>query len=220
MKFFRAPHDIIALPGGMTAFDICEAQGYHYLRPALDFTDEHEDAGARALRAVRASLERDPDSLSGMILALRDGLSYRRAAPVADALRQILELLERHRYRVVGVGELVARSPFEDLPPAHACFEAVRRLDRAGFVTGFRNNRFYPERDATLAEVTKMLKKPGSRERAVVIGKKNELRPRVIAAMAEEVFNHVLGAPRSASRADIAVWLSDLADVNGFFPPN
>jgi hypothetical protein len=104
------------------------------------------------------------------------------------------------------------------MPTSNYAFEAVRRLDIAGFVTGFRNNRFYPERELTWAEAALLIRAPSPdrREIGVMVERKNTLRPREIAAMAEEVFRHVLGAPKSAKRADVAVWLAAIADVNGF----
>jgi hypothetical protein len=86
-----------------------------------------------------------------------------------------------------------------------------------GFVTGFRNNRFYPERELTYEEASLLIKAPNARVKGVEINRKNVLRPRELSAMAEEVFRHVLGSPKSGKRGDVAVWLESIAELNGFF---
>ena len=235
MRFMRPPHYIDTMADGKTSFDACEELGYHYLATTLDCGGGLPGDGvyvadvAALVRPVRRALERNPASLSGQIISLKDSFNFTRQSPVATALRQILELLDRHNYRVVPVSELVYESPFEDLRPTDDCFEPVRALDRAGFALGFRNNRFYAERQITKSELPTIFtlpstvkdvaaltsRRPDTRLRSVRVDRRDTAPVRLISARAAEVFEKVSGQPKSNSRADVAAWICELAAENG-----
>ncbi|MDR0446951.1 MAG: polysaccharide deacetylase family protein [Oscillospiraceae bacterium] len=225
MRFTRPPHYVDNMPDGHTSFDACEAMGYHYLAASFDGGgylpgSNGYDAAVEAMVApLRTALEEDPSSLAGQIIFQKDGYNMSKQTPIASALRLHLELLEKYGYRVVTVSELLELSPFEDVRPANDCFEAVRELDRTGFVTGFRNNRFYPEREMTKSELPTVISPPvargGTRPAAVKIEKNDAATARLIAARAAEVFEKTEGQPASNKRGDVAIWLHRLAVLNG-----
>jgi peptidoglycan/xylan/chitin deacetylase (PgdA/CDA1 family) len=220
MRFARPPHGVDTLPDGRTAFDACEALGYHYLAASLDCgslpSSGDYDADVDALiRPLRDALEDDPTSLAGRIISQSDCQNASKQTPIASALRPCLELLERYGYRVVTVGELLHNSPFEDVRPADDCFEAARDLDRAGFTLGFRNNRFYPNREVTKRELATIFTLPGgARPQTVTLDRRDAAPVRLISAAASEAFETVSGQPRSNSRGDTAIWLRGLAALN------
>ncbi|MDR2615543.1 MAG: polysaccharide deacetylase family protein [Oscillospiraceae bacterium] len=225
MRFMRPPHFIDKLRDGHSAYDACEAMGYHYLASSFDGggylryglkSGGYEESVEAMIKPLRDALESDPTSLAGRIISQKDGLDASRRSPVKSALRGQLQLLEKYGYRVITASELLYRSPFEDVRPAHDCFEAVRALDRAGFTTGFRDNRFYPERVMTKSELGIVFTPPGSARPATAVIDTNDLASaRLISARAEEVFEKTEGQPASNRRGDVAVWLHRLAVLNG-----
>ena len=206
MRFSRPPLDIDALTDGTESFDIYERMGYHRLAPGI----EYGTGGPEPLGSMTVALEREPTALSGAIIARRDG-----TAPDLESIRAELELFESHGYRVLTVGELMERSAFEDVPRTLDCFDAVNALDRAGFTVGFRNNKFYPEREITPAELDVFLAPPGAASAGARIAGGGAVKPLTIAAKAQEFYARVEGKPRTASRADAAMWLADTAHMNG-----
>jgi len=235
MCFTRPPHYVDGMPDGKSSFDACEAMGYHYLCASFDgggylpsSGDYNEDVDVM-VRPLQRALEADPDSLSGQIIFQKDGYNMSRQTPIASALRRHLELLEQYGYRVVTVSELIANSPFTDLTPDDACFEAARDLDRAGFTLGFRNNCFYPERDVTRQELPAIFTLPASpteaiplndkrnrsRPAAVKIERRDVATPRLIHATASEVFDTVPEPPVGTTRREVALWLHEVAAING-----
>ena len=81
-------------------------------------------------------------------------------APVQDALPQQLRLLQAYGYRVVSVSELLARSPFADMPPDHPAAPYVRALVERGHVVGYRSNIFRGDRPITRREFLWMAAPP------------------------------------------------------------
>ena len=222
MRFTRPPHYVDNMPDGFTSYDACEAMGYHYLAASFDGggylpSRGDFDADVEAMvRPLREALESEPNSLAGQIIFQKDGYNMSKQTPIAKALRLHLELLERYGYRVITVSELMEKSPFEDVRPAHDCFEAVRALDKAGFALGFRNNRFYPERAMTKREMPLVFALPGGeRQKGVKIEKSEVASVRMISAYADGVFERTEGQPLSSKRGDVAVWLHKLAVLNG-----
>jgi hypothetical protein len=51
-------------------------------------------------------------------------------------------------------------SPFEDIDDTDPCFEPVRKLASAGFVAGYKNNTFQPDRLLTGRELAVMTASP------------------------------------------------------------
>ena len=223
MRFTRPPHYVDKMPDGHTSFDACEEMGYHYLAASFDgggylpsCGDFDEDV-ERMVRPLRDALTNDANGLAGQIIFQKDGYNMSRQTPIAKALRLQLELLSSFGYRVLTVSELLERSAFEDVRPAHNCFEAVRELDKAGFTTGFRNNRLYPEREMTRRELPIVFALPGGeRQRGVKIEKGDAVTIKSVMTYADGVFEQTSGQPMSAKRGDIAIWLHKLACLNGY----
>lgn len=80
--------------------------------------------------------------------------------PVASALDKCLKLLTDAGYKVVTASELLNMSPFEDINDTDPCFEAVRKLTSAGYVMGYKNNTFQPDRLLTGRELAVMTASP------------------------------------------------------------
>ncbi len=222
MRFTRPPHYVDKMPDGHTAYDACEEMGYHYLAASFDgggylpSTGDFDEDVEKMVRPLRDALESDANTLAGQIIFQKDGYNMSRQTPIAKALRLQLELLERFGYRVLTVGELVERSPFEDVRPSNNCFESVRELDKARFAIGFRNNRFYPDREVTKHELPVMFSLPGDKPRGVKINKSDTVSIKSIMTYADGVFEEMSGQPMSTKRGDVAIWMHDLACLNGY----
>ena len=76
--------------------------------------------------------------------------------PVAHALEEHLRLLRDNGYRVVPAGSLKALSPFEDIDTGADYIGKLRALDKAGYVIGYKNNTFQPDRPLTHGEMLTM----------------------------------------------------------------
>ena len=223
MRFMRPPFYVDKMPDGHTAYDACESMGYHYLAASTDSDvilpscgDFDEDV-ERLVRPLREALEYDANSLAGHIISHRDGYNLSMLTPVAKALPLQLQLLYSYGYRVVTVSELLERSPFEDVRPSNNCFEAVRELDKAGFATGFRNNRFYPGREMTKRELPMVFSLPGGEKQSGVrIDRSEKLTVKSLTTYADGVFEKTSGQPMSVKRGDVAIWLHSLACLNGY----
>ncbi len=165
MKLSRPPHYIDAIPGGGTSYDAYRIMGYQYMAASFDGdgwrpADSFEKEVEHMIRPLREALERDPDCLNGQIIFQKDGCNMSLRAPVAAALPQQLALLKNYGYRVVSVSELLALSPFEDLPADSPAMPYVRRLLDAGHTVGYQNNTFHPERTITAEEFYMMAADP------------------------------------------------------------
>jgi hypothetical protein len=212
MRFARPPHDVAVLPGGRDIFPLYEQLRYHYLMPSADLRELAPDD---AFRFVRGALERNSDALSGAVISLCDGVNERGDIMTAPLLRQLLGLFERYGYRVVSAGELLERSAFEDVASGDGCFEAALALDRAGFAVGFRDNRLYPDREVTRAELGLLFAGDDVLLAAVDTRGDEIARPKMIAAAAGNRFLKVASTPKSSRRSDLVVWLAEVAAENG-----
>lgn len=159
IKLARPPHyvDRIGRWGRANAYTAYAHMGYHYMAANADgggwfptSGDYTRDVEAM-VRPLEEKLKSDPDSLSGAIIFQKDGYNMSMQSPVADALGLQLALLAAYGYRVVGVEALMRLSPFEDVTCSDDCINAVRGLENASYVIGFRNNTFRPD-DPTTAE--------------------------------------------------------------------
>ena len=167
MTLSRPPHYIDAIPQGGTAYDAYRVMGYQYMAASFDGAgwqpeDSYEKEIERMLLPLREALEQDPDSLNGQIIFQKDGCNMSLRAPIEDALPQQLKLLADYGYRVVSVSELLALSPFEDLPAGSPAMPYVQRLLQAKHVTGYQNNTFHGERNITAEEFYLMAADPQS----------------------------------------------------------
>ena len=159
LRFGRPPHYIDAIPDGHNAYDAYTRMGYLYLAACTDgggwlpsCGDEQEDI-RRMVAPLEAALKEDPNALNGHIIFQKDGLNQSCDPLVVKALPLQLELLHRYGYRVLSVGEMMARSPVEDVSEDDSVLPACRALEATGHAVAFRNNRFYPHRPVTLEEL-------------------------------------------------------------------
>jgi len=163
MSLARPPHYIDRIAGGMSAYDAYEILGYNYMAASFDGGGwmpqncSGEEEAEKMVSGLRSVLEADPEALNGQIIFQKDGYNMSRKTPVADALPKQLALLSEYGYRVVGVEELIRRSPFSDLDPAAPCAEAVRGLLERKLPVAFRDNTFRADAPLLFSEACAML---------------------------------------------------------------
>ncbi|GAU78039.1 polysaccharide deacetylase family protein [Fusibacter sp. 3D3] len=158
----RPPHYIDRIKGRLNAYDVYAMMGYQYMAASFDGGGwkpskgiYREDVEAMVLPMKRV-LESDDNALNGHIIFQKDGCNMSLQTPVADALAPQLEILNAKGYKVIGVNELINRSPFEDYGEGHTHFEIARELINAGFVVAYKNNSFQPNRLLTFGELVAM----------------------------------------------------------------
>lgn len=172
MRLGRPPHYIDRTADGKSAYDAYREMGYLYLAASFDGGGWKPSSGdyGRDVDDMVAPLERalaaDPESLNGQIIFQKDGYNMSKQLPVVDALPRQLEQLRRHGYEVLTVSELLACSPFTDLPSSDPAFETVRALAGLGFILGYRDNSFQPGRVMTRGELAAMILPPAYRAAA------------------------------------------------------
>ncbi len=211
IKLARPPHYIDRIPDGHTSYDAYAAMNYHYMAASFDgggwlptCGDYRADVDAMVAPLERA-LAQNPDALNGQIIFQKDGLNMSKQSPVADALPRQLALLARHGYRVVTVSQLLALSPFEDVAPDDPALPAAQALERAGYVTGYRNNRFYPDRIVTLRQLHALTGRSADDWRHL---DDSPVTVDEVKARAETVWGRADGSPSSLTRRDVAVYLA------------
>lgn len=166
IKMARPPHYVDRISSKISrkysAYTAYGKMGYHYMAASIDgggwlpsCGDYNKDV-QKMVEPLKDMLEADPNSLSGAVIFQKDGYNMSMEAPVADALGLQLSLLAGYGYKVVGVGELLKNSPFEDVPADDEGFEAIRSLDEAGYCIGFQNNRFKPDEYITAEQLEAM----------------------------------------------------------------
>lgn len=163
MLFSRPPHFIDKTKDGYTSYDAYRIAGVHYLaasfegggwQPGKATYKETVDTMVAPFERV---LGQDPDYLNGQIIFEKDGYNMSKETPVVDGLPRQLEILRVYGYKVVTVRELMAMSPFNDLPDTHPHFSTIRDLDRAGYCIGYRDNSLQPDRALTRGELAVMM---------------------------------------------------------------
>jgi peptidoglycan/xylan/chitin deacetylase (PgdA/CDA1 family) len=168
IKLSRPPHYIdgigrLGLFSAHTAYTAYARMGYHYMAANVDgggwypTTGDYAADMQKMVTPLADMLESDPNSLNGAVIFQKDGYNMSMQSPVADALALQLKLLYDYGYQVVGVEELVRRSPFEDVAHNDECLQAVRGLEQRGYVTGFRNNTFKPDEPITREQLAAMM---------------------------------------------------------------
>lgn len=158
----RPPHYIDGIRGGLNAYDVYAMMGYQYMAASFDGGGwkpskgiYSEDVEAMVL-PIKKVLESDENALNGHIIFQKDGCNMSLQTPIADALDPQLQILEEKGYKVIGVNELVKRSPFEDYGEGHIHFEEAKDLINAGFIVAYKNNSFQPQRVLTFGELVAM----------------------------------------------------------------
>jgi peptidoglycan/xylan/chitin deacetylase (PgdA/CDA1 family) len=162
MTFSRPPHYIDRIPDGYDSYDAYALMGYDYLAACFDGGGWLPSVGnyQADIRKMTAPLERvlkaDHNAMNGQIIFQKDGYNMTLMTPVGHGLEEHLKLLTDSGYRVVTAGELRKLSPFEDIDTGADCIEKLRRLDQLGYVIGYRNNAFKPDKPLTHGEMLTM----------------------------------------------------------------
>lgn len=161
-RLSRPPHYIDGIKGGLSAYDAYAMMGYQYMAASFDgggwkpSKGNYEEDVEAMVAPLRQALEKDENALNGQIIFQKDGCNMSLQTPIADALDHQLALLKAYDYKVIGVEELIQTSPFEDFGEGMLNFEEAKALDRAGFIVGYKNNSFQPERQLTFGELVTM----------------------------------------------------------------
>ena len=150
IKLSRPPHYVDNIVGGFTSYDAYAKLGYQYMAASFDGAGwlplaSYEAEVDAVWKPVADRLEQDPDYFCGQIIFQKDGYNMARRTPIADGLARQLELLTGLGYRVVPVSELMALSPFLDLPQSDPRAAAAKKLLDAGWCPAFRDNTLRPD---------------------------------------------------------------------------
>lgn len=145
VRLSRPPHYVDNIAGGFTSYDAYAILGYQYMAASFDGAgwlplSTYEAEVDAVWKPVAARLAEDPDYFCGQIIFQKDGCNMVRRTPIADGLGKQLEHLTRLGYRVVPVSELLALSPFLDLPQSDPRAAAAKKLLDAGWCPAFRDN--------------------------------------------------------------------------------
>ncbi len=166
MRLSRPPHYIDKIPDGHTSYDAYRYMNYQYLAASFDAGGWKPTKGSceqdvrEMTDLIEHALTEDPDILNGQIIFQKDGCNMSMQTPVASALDKSLRLLSEAGYKVITASRLIEMSPFEDIDDTDPCFESVRELASAGFVMGYKNNSFQPDRLLTGRELAVMAASP------------------------------------------------------------
>lgn len=162
MAYSRPPHYIDRIPDGYDAYDAYAVLGYDYLAASFDgggwlpsLGDYKADID-KMVAPLEKALKADSGSLNGQIVFQKDGYNMSLMTPVAHALEAHLKLLKDNGYRVTTAGALRALSPFADIDTTADYIEKLRQLDGKGYVVGYKNNTFKPDKPLTHGEMLTM----------------------------------------------------------------
>ncbi len=162
MAFSRPPHYIDRIPDGYDAYDAYAVMGYDYLAASFDgggWLPSVGDYGAdinKMTAPLQKALKAAPGIMNGQIIFQKDGYNMSLMTPVGHALEEHLRLLGDNGYRVTTAGELRKLSPFEDIDTGADYINKLRLLDQKGYVIGYKNNTFKPDKPLTHGEMLTM----------------------------------------------------------------
>ena len=161
IKLSRPPHYVDGIAGGFNSYDAYGKMGYQYMAASFDGAGwlplaTYEAEVEATWRPIEQKLREDPGYFCGQIIFEKDGYNMARRSPIADGLEKQLQLLAEHHYRVVTVSELLALSPFLDLPQSDPRAAAARKLLEAGWCPAYRDNTLRPEEPLTRGELAMM----------------------------------------------------------------
>ncbi|MBT9259395.1 MAG: polysaccharide deacetylase family protein [Clostridiales bacterium] len=170
-RLARPPHYVDGTVDGFSAYDLYDLMDYLYLAASFDGggwlpRPTYRESVEAMVRPLREALERDPQSLSGQIIFQKDGYDMKGESPVLEGLYRQLELLTRHGYQVVTVGELLRLSSFADVSPDDPAGEAGQFLLSRGLAIAFRDNTLRPSQPLTWHQLKIHLLPPDRRTRA------------------------------------------------------
>ncbi|NLT15352.1 MAG: polysaccharide deacetylase family protein [Clostridiales bacterium] len=162
MTFSRPPHYIDKIPDGYSSYDAYALLGYDYLAAGFDgggwlpSTGDYQADIRKMTEPLEKVLKANPDAMNGQIIFQKDGYNMSLMTPIGHALEEHLKLLGDSGYRVVSAGELKRLSPFEDIDTGADYIEKLRHLDQKGYVIGYQNNTFKPDKPLTRGEMLTM----------------------------------------------------------------
>ena len=161
MKLSRPPHYVDGIAGGFNSYDAYAKAGCQYMAASFDGAGwlplATYDAEVEATwKPIQLKLQEDPDYFRGQIIFQKDGYNMARRSPIADGLAKQLELLTAQNYKVVSVSELMALSPFLDLPQTDLRAAAAKVLADAGWCPAYRDNSLRADTPLTRGEAAMM----------------------------------------------------------------
>lgn len=161
IKLSRPPHYVDGIAGGFNSYDAYGKMGYQYMAASFDGAGwlplaTYEAEVEATWRPIEQKLREDPGYFCGQIIFEKDGYNMARRSPIADGLEKQLQLLAEHHYRVVTVSELLALSPFLDLPQSDPRAAAAKKLLEGGWCPAYRDNTLRPEEPLTRGELAMM----------------------------------------------------------------
>jgi peptidoglycan/xylan/chitin deacetylase (PgdA/CDA1 family) len=161
MKLSRPPHYVDSIAGGFSSYDAYAKLGYQYMAASFDGAGwlplaTYEAEVEATWKPVAQKLQENPDYFRGQIIFQKDGYNMARRSPIADGLSKQLKLLTDQHYKVVPVSELLALSPFLDLPQSDPRAAAARRLLEAGWCPAYRDNSLRADTVLTRGELAMM----------------------------------------------------------------
>lgn len=145
MTLSRPPHYVDGISGGFNSYDAYALANVQYMAASYDGAGwlplaTYEAEVEAMWKPMAQKLAENPDYFCGQIIFQKDGYNMARRSPVADGLGKQLELLQQYGYRVVTVSELLALSPFRDLPQTDRRAAAAKKLVEQGWCPVFRDN--------------------------------------------------------------------------------
>ena len=161
IRLSRPPHYVDGIAGGFSSYDAYAQMGYQYMAASFDGAGwlpltSYEGEVEATWRPIAQKLEEDPDYFCGQIIFQKDGYNMARRSPIAHGLEKQLELLSARGYRVVTVSQLMALSPFLDLPQSDPRAAAAKKLLEAGWCPAYRDNSLRVDSPLTRGELAMM----------------------------------------------------------------
>ena len=158
IRLGRPPHYVDRIQPPLNSYDAYALMGYQYLAASFDGAgwlplSSYEAEVEATWRPLEQALGQHPDALAGQIIFQKDGCNMARRTPIAHGLPRQLELLQQAGYQVVTVSSLLEKSPFADLGPGDAGFDATRRLLERGLCPAYRDNTVRLQQPVTRGEL-------------------------------------------------------------------
>lgn len=175
IRLSRPPHYVDPIAGGFDSYDAYALLGYQYMAASFDGAgwlplSTYEAEVEATWKPLEKALQADPDAFRGQIIFQKDGFNMARRSPIAHGLEKQLELLTAAGYQIVTVSDLLARSPFRDLPPTDPTGAAAGKLLAAGWCPAYRDNTLRAGQTLTRGELAEMAYGwPGAQRRIELI---------------------------------------------------
>lgn len=159
MTLSRPPHYVDRVDGALTSYDAYTATDYQYMAASFDGAGwlpsaaGYEEEVRLMTAPLEAELKKNPDALCGQIIFQKDGYNMAHRSPVADGLRDQLELLKKYGYRVVPVSELLEHCEIQDVAATESIYPMIKKCldDRRPVL--FDDNTFRAEKPVTRGEL-------------------------------------------------------------------